>query len=34
MIDNMKWVHAVMAFLAASNFVVSSIKTVMILTGS
>jgi hypothetical protein len=30
MIDNMKWVHAVMAFLAASNFVVSSIRTVMI----
>jgi hypothetical protein len=34
MIDNMKWVHAVMAFLAASNFVVSMIRTVMLLTGS
>jgi hypothetical protein len=34
MIDNMKWVHAVMAFLAASNFVVSSIRTFLLLTGS
>jgi hypothetical protein len=31
MIDNMKWVHMVMAFLAASNFVVSSIRTVLLL---
>jgi hypothetical protein len=31
MIDHMKWVHMVMAFLAASNFVVSSIRTVLLL---
>jgi hypothetical protein len=30
----MKWVHTVMAFLAAANFVVSSIRTVLLLTGS
>jgi hypothetical protein len=34
MLDNMKWVDAVMAFLAASNFVVSSIRTFLLLTGS
>ncbi len=32
MMMDMKWVNAVMAFLCASNFVVSSIRTVLLFT--
>lgn len=32
MMMDMKWIDAVMAFLCASNFVVSSIRTVLLFT--
>lgn len=32
MMTDMKWIDAVMAFLCASNFVVSSIRTVLLFT--
>jgi hypothetical protein len=32
MMMDMKWINAVMAFLCASNFVVSSIRTVLLFT--
>jgi hypothetical protein len=33
MLPDIGWINAVMALLCASNFVVSSIRTVLIVTG-